>query len=207
MNTKLKAFATTTIPGIGKQMPILSTGEKVFMANAIAFNQEDLEFGREFKNIHGYCLPEYGVIIGSNANDDFTEHVVTILLITSEGQPLAEGAEGIRKFHITANTPFDLSQWSDNEEAVLALCERENEEAIHGLNKIVDLAQSKIHFIKNATRITSKEVRQPSEMAREVISKTRRPRSEEPIKKHSMFEDAPELKPAMSPFMEEETED
>ena len=187
MKNTVKAFATN--PFLGKEVPALSTNSRIFMANAVNFNLEDKDFGRTFKNDYGYCTPEYATVLGFTPNKELTEFAIMAILTDAHGTPLTNTEKDVVEFTIRANDQFGLSIWSDSEEAVKALCERENEENIHGLQKIIEMANNKIAFIQSSSNITRQEVGMPCEAAKSAVGMMG---TNDEVKTHPMFQDQEE---------------
>jgi len=151
MILKLKAFATTTL--MGHNIPMLTTGGKVFKAHTVMHN-DDPEFGAEFKRPHTHSTPMFGVVYGMAPTEDMKGYKVTVIITDQNFQPLAEDTNAITTFEVAADTLFAEGVWTDNKENVVDLCERSNKESIAGMKKLMDVLQAKIDYNRKAAGIT-----------------------------------------------------
>lgn len=155
MITKLKAFANTTL--MGHNIPMLTTGGKVFKAHTVMHN-DDPEFGAEFKRPHTHSTPMFGVVYGMAPTEDMKGYKVTVIITNQNFEPLAEGTDAITTFEVAADTLFSEGVWTDNKENVIDLCERSNKESIAGMKKLMEVLQAKIDYNRKAAGITKEEL-------------------------------------------------
>lgn len=163
----IKAFSTRSV--FGKQIAIMPASGRIFKANSVSFNSEDLDFGRELKNQYTYTVAEYATVIGFNPSADLKTIEITALATRKDGTPITDDEQSLLKFTINSNDSMDINTWSDNEDSVLSLCERENDETIHGLLAVIEKANEKIEYVKRLTSLNNSDSRPRAKKYNEVV--------------------------------------